>query len=127
MHSHSGDILGKAITRYDGCLQICDSNPRGIPLEEFPKLFPSVPNFNLIQDHRIAGENSWIHRFSTFLDGYNTRREKAKPRPPHIPSDGFVTRPVKRSRDGVRVTKMNGGYQVQKLFVPGLERWDKLL
>ena len=50
-HSHSGDILGKAIVMDDSRFTI-------VILEEFPRFFPCVLNFNLIQDHWVARENN---------------------------------------------------------------------
>ena len=48
----------------------------------------------------------------TFVEKY-----VAKPRYPPLPSHGFGTRPVKRSRHGTRVTKVNGGYQGRRIFL----------
>ncbi|MEP3682181.1 MAG: GIY-YIG nuclease family protein, partial [Ekhidna sp.] len=108
-HSKSGDTLGKAIMMDDSKFVV-------VILEEFPRYFPCIVNFNSVQSHWINGGNSWIHRLDTLREGYNTRREKAKPCYPHIPSHGFGTRPVKRSRHGVRVSEINGGYQDKRTF-----------
>ena len=69
--------------------------------------------------HCRVRDNAWIPRLNTVQNGHNTRREIAQPRYPPLPSHGFGIRPVKRSRHGTRVTKVNGGYQGRRMFLFG--------
>ena len=62
----------------------------------------------------IHGFIDLVHFLRVIL--YNTRREKRNHVTHIYISHGFGTRPVKRSRHGVRATKLNGGYQGQINF-----------
>ena len=85
-----------------------DSKFVALTLEVLPRFhFPCALQNSGIQQHWRVRNNSWIHRLNTFQNGYNTRREIAKPRYPTLPSHGFGIRPVKRSRHGTRVTRVN--------------------
>ena len=87
-----------------------------LTLEVLPRHFPRALQNSGIQHWRVR-ENSWIHVLNTFQNGCNTRREIVKPRYPPLPCHGFGIRPVKRSRHGTRVTKVNDGYQGRIIFL----------
>ena len=108
-HRKSGDPLGKAILMDDSKFVV-------LTLEVLPRFFPCALQNSGIQQHWRTRENSWIHRLSTFRNGCNTRREITEPRYPQLPSHGFGVRPVKRSRHGARITKVNGGYQGERML-----------
>ena len=108
-HQKSGDPIGKEILMDDSKFVL-------LTLEVLPRHFPRALQNSGIQHWRVR-ENSWIHVLNTFQNGCNTRREIVKPRYPPLPCHGFGIRPVKRSRHGTRVTKVNGGYQVRRMFL----------
>ena len=110
-HRKFGDPLGKEILMDDPKFVV-------FTLEVLPRRIPCALQNCGIQQHRRVRENSWITRLNTFQNGCNARREIAKPRYPPLPSHGFGIRPVKRSRHGTRVTKVNGGYQGRRMFLP---------